>query len=347
MSIAALSCRLAQMESRPLYNKYSSYLKERYGELAYRVSVDAGFSCPNRKNGRNSPGCIFCDEAGSRAVYLRNDNGSYPEFLKFKESGLADYPPFWSYQSVESQINRAINFLSRRYKAKYFLLYFQAFSSTYAAASILKEIYDTALDLCPQGNLFKELIVSTRADCIDKEKAQLLASYKNENKVEDVWCELGLQTASDRLLKLINRGESVDDFVKSYNILKEAGIKVGVHIICGLPSETPQEQDKTISLLQKLKPDGIKIHNLNVIRGTALHTMYEKNPFHVDNMEEHIMRIIYYLRRLPAATTVMRLTCDSDSLNLIAPSKKWNKSQLAILLEKKMRELGAYQGDLL
>lgn len=335
------------MESQPLYNKYSTYLKKRYGELAYRVAVDGGFSCPNRKDGRESPGCIFCDEVGSLAVYLRNDNGSYPDSLKFKPQSDSAYPPRWSYESVKSQITRGITFLEHRYKAHIFLLYFQAFSSTFASVPILKEIYDKTLNLSQADNPFKELIVSTRADCIDIPKAKLLASYKQNNLVEDVWCELGLQSASDRLLELIRRGERVSDFIKSYNILKSEGVKVCVHIICGLPTETKEEQDLTIRLLQQLQPDGIKIHNLNITKATELHRLYEKNPFHVDSMEEHIERIIYYLRRLPKNCVVMRLTCDSDSPRLVVPSRKWNKSQLSILLEKRMRELHAYQGDLL
>ena len=127
------------------FRSYGSYLTEKYGKRAYRVGVDAGFSCPNRENGRSGFGCTFCDEAGSRAAYIRNDNGSYPESAAFKPCGLPGYPPGYSAEAVRSQIDRGIAFLRRRYRAEVFLLYFQAYSGTYAPPEILKRIYDDAL----------------------------------------------------------------------------------------------------------------------------------------------------------------------------------------------------------
>ena len=112
------------------FRSYGSYLTEKYGKRAYRVGVDAGFSCPNRENGRSGFGCTFCDEAGSRAAYIRNDNGSYPESAAFKPCGLPGYPPGYSAEAVRSQIDRGIAFLRRRYRAEVFLLYFQAYSGT-------------------------------------------------------------------------------------------------------------------------------------------------------------------------------------------------------------------------
>lgn len=323
-----------------LFQSYSHYLKNRYGKAAYRVAVDAGFSCPNREKGRGGVGCTFCDEAGSRAVYQRNDNGSYPESLTFSPCSIAGYPPLWSAASVESQIQRGICFLKHRYHAEIFLLYFQAYSNTYAEPAVLRQIYDHALAQAP----FRELIVSTRPDCVDEIKADLLASYCQPDF--DVWCELGLQTASNRLLRKIQRGHSVEDFIRSYHLLKSRGIKVSVHLICGLPSETLAERDATISLLKELSPDGVKLHNLNISVDTPLHREWLDSPFPVANMEEHIETLIYYIRRLPPQTVVMRLTCDTDSPRLIQPAKKWNKSQLLQKLEAKMREEKAIQGDL-
>ena len=182
------------------FRSYGSYLTEKYGKRAYRVGVDAGFSCPNRENGRGGFGCAFCDEAGSRAAYIRNDNGSYPESDAFKPCGLPGYPPGYSAEAVRSQIDRGIAFLRRRYRAEVFLLYFQAYSGTYAPPEILKRIYDDALAAAS----FSELIVSTRPDCLDGEKADLLASYRRPDF--DVWCETGLQTVHDKTLLAVRRG---------------------------------------------------------------------------------------------------------------------------------------------
>lgn len=324
-----------------LFRSYSHYLKERYGKSVYRVAVDAGFSCPNRKKGRGGEGCTFCDEMGSRAVYQRNDNGSYPESLSFSAYSLTDFPPFWSAENVESQIKRGIAFLKHRYHAELFLLYFQAYSNTDAKPEVLKKVYDHALSQAA----FRELIVSTRPDCIDEARADLLASYIRSDF--DVWCELGLQTASNRLLEKIQRGHSVEDFINSYQLLKNRGIKIAVHLICDLPTETPSEREETIALLKALKPDGVKLHNLNIACNTPLHREWLQNPFPVADMEKHIETLVYYIRRLPPCTVLMRLTCDTDSPRLILPEKKWNKSLLLQKLEAKMREEKAIQGDLL
>ncbi len=193
-----------------LFYSYSKYLKALYKAPAYRVSIDAGFSCPNREAGRAGYGCTYCDEYGARAMYIR------------KEKEL----------SIKEQVENAVVFLKKRYNAKILLLYFQAFSSTFAKTKKLKEIYDYTLSLAD----FKELIVSTRPDCITEENIDLLASYKK--KGYDVWVELGLQSGSDISLKGLNRGHTVLQFYKAYHLLKKRGIKVAIHLIFGIPGET-------------------------------------------------------------------------------------------------------------
>ncbi len=326
------------------YQNYSGYLKEKYGKNVYRISIDGGFSCPNREKGREGGGCIFCDEAGSRAVYLRNDDGTYPESMLFNSEGGEGFPPEWSRDSVESQIKRALSFLKKRYQAKAFILYFQAYSGTYASPLALKTIYDHALSFETPEIPFRELVVSTRPDAIDSTKADLLASYITDSR--EVWCELGLQTASPRLLRYIKRGHTLEQFLEAYQLLKERGIKKVVHLITGLPTETEEERDNTISLIAKLRPEGIKIHNLNLVKNTELYSQWENEPFEVDTMDEHIQTLVYYLRRLPPETLIMRMTCDTDRSRLVLPAEKWNKSQLLQKLQNEMRALGAKQGDL-
>ena len=245
------------------FRSYGSYLTEKYGKRAYRVGVDAGFSCPNRENGRGGFGCAFCDEAGSRAAYIRNDNGSYPESDAFKPCGLPGYPPGYSAEAVRSQIDRGIAFLRRRYRAEVFLLYFQAYSGTYAPPEILKRIYDDALAAAS----FSELIVSTRPDCLDGEKADLLASYRRPDF--DVWCETGLQTVHDKTLLAVRRGHTYADFLKSYRLLKERNIKTAVHLIFGLPGEGRTELTQTIDEINRLQTEEHQSPYTAVIEATV------------------------------------------------------------------------------
>ena len=260
------------------FRSYGSYLTEKYGKRAYRVGVDAGFSCPNRENGRSGFGCTFCDEAGSRAAYIRNDNGSYPE--------------------------RGIAFLRRRYRAEVFLLYFQAYSGTYAPPEILKRIYDDAL----ASAVFSELIVSTRPDCLDEKKADLLASYRRPDF--DVWCETGLQTIHDKTLLAIRRGHTYADFLKSYRLLKERNIKTAVHLIFGLPGEGRTELTQTIDEINRLKPDAVKIHNLQIPIGTPMFEALKRGEIQPYTMEEHLENTVFALKRLNPEIMIMRLTCD-------------------------------------
>ena len=266
---------------------YGSYLTEKYGKRAYRVGVDAGFSCPNRENGRSGFGCTFCDEAGSRAAYIRNDNGSYPESAAFKPCGLPGYPPGYSAEAVRSQIDRGIAFLRRRYRAEVFLLYFQAYSGTYAPPEILKRIYDDAL----ASAVFSELIVSTRPDF-------------------DVWCETGLQTIHDKTLLAIRRGHTYADFLKSYRLLKERNIKTAVHLIFGLPGEGRTELTQTIDEINRLKPDAVKIHNLQIPIGTPMFEALKRGEIQPYTMEEHLENTVFALKRLNPEIMIMRLTCD-------------------------------------
>ncbi len=176
---------------KKLFLSYSDYLKNRYGKTVYRVGVDGGFSCPNRKNGRPDHGCSFCGAFGARSAYLGDTE-----------------------QLIGDQIKKSIGFLKRRYKAEEFILYFQAYSSTFGKIEEIKKVYDYGLSL---GN-FKELVVSTRPDCITDEICELLTSYRSKDF--DVWVELGLQSSNDSTLDRINRGHSYSDFVNAYSILK-------------------------------------------------------------------------------------------------------------------------------
>ena len=315
------------MEKNPFYS-YGSYLRERYGKPAFRVGIDAGFSCPNRIGGRLSPGCSYCDAHGARAMYQRIPG-------EYSGSGAEDIRA-----SIAEQTEKGVRFLRKRYGAEVFLLYLQAFSNTNAPVGHLREVYDYALSL----NSYDELIVSTRPDCIDREKAGLLASYLEKGL--DVWVELGLQSSHDESLRRINRGHSVDDFEKAYRMLREYGIKLAVHLIFGLPGEGMRQINETAVFTAALKPEGVKFHNLHVPYNTPMYREYSEGRIHVPDSREHLEYVISAIERMPETTVIMRLTCDSARDQLAAPKDFMKKTAFYDLLRNEMLKRNSFQGRL-
>jgi len=307
-------------EAREPFFSYKRYLTERYGATVYRVAVDAGFSCPHRGAGRSGPGCVFCGPEGARAPYLG-------------DAKTGDEP-----RGLEAQIRGALGFLGKRYGAQEFILYFQAYSNTNAPAARLKEIYDRGLSLAD----FRELAVSTRPDCVDPEKADLLASYKNERR--DVWIELGLQSFHDRTLARINRGHTAADFRAAYALCRERGLKICVHLVFGLPGEGRPEIEATMRELAALGPDGVKIHNLHVVAGTPLAEEYARGLVEAPGADEHLERVIGALELLDPKTVIMRLVCDTPAARLVAPRDFPDKQRFLALLRAEMARRGSFQG---
>ena len=308
-------CRGSAM-TEPPYLTYSRYLRERHGRTVYRVAVDAGFSCPNREGGRSSRGCTYCAEDGGRAPYLG------------------------SRESLKNQVEGAVSFLRARYGAEAFILFFQAFSNTNADVGMLRQIYDSGLELAS----FCGLNVATRPDCVDEDKAALLASYRERGL--EVWVELGLQSACESTLRRIERGHSRDDFMRAYGLLKAKGLKVAVHLIFGLPGEGLESIMDTIGIVARLDPDGVKIHNLHVPVGTVLAAELAKGELTVPSPRQHLEYVIAALERLPARTVIMRLTCDTPPQKLAAPRDFWPKGKFTARVAAEMKARGARQGRL-
>ncbi|MFP4373831.1 MAG: TIGR01212 family radical SAM protein [Spirochaetaceae bacterium] len=298
------------------FHAYSTYLRDAYGERTYRIGVDAGFSCPNRGRDRRNGGCSFCDESGSRAAYIAD----------FEAADLT------------GQIERSREALVRRYGASQFILYFQAFSSTYAPPRKLREIYDAGLAVMP----FRELIVSTRPDCVDAEVAALLGSYRE--RLSDVWVELGLQSAHDETLRRIGRGHDVAAFDAALSHARAAGVKVAAHVIFGLPGEGPEDMQETVRFLAERRIDGIKIHNMHVVEGTPLAEEYRRGELEVPGPEAHLRSVAAAIELLPPETVVMRVTSDTARERLLAPREFWGKQEFRRRLVKHMQEHDMYQG---
>ena len=302
------------MDIKLPFNNYSGYLIKKYGKKAFRVSVDIGLSCPNRGTDRTSPGCIYCDGNGARATYLDKS------------------------VEIREQIERGVRFLKKRYNAEIFLLYIQAFSGTYGSIDDLKEIYDYCLSL---GD-FREIIISTRPDCIDEEKAELLCSYSKRGL--EVWVELGLQSSHDWSLERINRGHTVADFEKAFRLLRSRGIKLIAHLIFGLPDESEEDMLESIAYLAGLKPEGIKIHNLHVPLDTPLYDEYLAGELTVPCGQRHILYLVKALGMLPDDIIIMRVTCDTPDKRRAAPKRDLRKGEIYTLLAKEMIKKGIYQG---
>ena len=288
-----------------LYNDYGAYLKERYGTKVYRIGIDAGFSCPGR--------CLYCNANGSRASYTD------PK------------------KPVRDQIKTRIDYLKDAKGAVKFIAYFQAFTNTYAPAERLKATYDEALP-------FKEIVgisIGTRPDAVDEEKLALISSYK---KRYEVWIEYGLQSSHDKTLDYISRGHTFSDFVNAVKRSKELGISVCAHVIIGLPGETRNDIIGTARKLSELKIDGVKIHLLHILKGSALEKLYNEGKVTVLEQDEYAELVCDFLENLSKDILIQRLTGEGRGESHIAPLWALDKTGTINKIIEKMEERPSRQG---
>lgn len=285
-------------ETKKRYYQFSEYLKRKFGTKVYKITLDAGFSCPNRDGTISSGGCIFCDDGGS--------------FSRAHSNTL----------SVKEQMLTGVETLSSRFKAKKFMAYFQAYSNTYKPVDELKTIYDSSL--CHEDIV--GISIGTRPDCVDEEKLDLISSYTQNH---ETWVEYGLQSMHDKTLEFINRGHNFETFLNAYKMTKERGIKVGVHVILGLPNETKEDMLKTIKTLADLGVDGVKFHCLCIFPNTKLYKMYENNEIKLLEEDEYIDIVCDCLEILPSTTTIHRL--GGNGLQSIKVAPKWLNKKFEIL----------------
>jgi radical SAM protein (TIGR01212 family) len=295
-----------------MYKKFSEYLKKRFGCRVHKISVYAGFNCPNLDGTFSNKGCIYCNN-------------------------YAFSPSLRKVLTLEEQIEEGIEYGKKRFKAEKFIVYFQPYSNTYAPEEILKEKYDTV-------KKFPEIVgisIGTRPDCIDEEKLKLIESYTDDY---EVWIEYGLQSIHDKTLKIINRNHTYSDFLNAYEMTRKRNIKICAHVIIGLPDEDKEEIIETAKECGKLKLDGIKIHPVHVLKNTELERWYKEGKFKVMSMEEYIDLLCDFLSYLYPETIIQRLTADCDREYLVSPLWLLEKQKMLKLLEEKMEEKNIYQG---
>jgi len=297
------------------YFSFSRYLKELFGKRVYRITVDAGFTCPNRDGKKGKGGCIYCFSGSEYDMEKRR-------------------------RSVREQIEEGMKRVSRRYGAEGFLVYFQAYTNTYAPAEVLKGIYDEVRRF-PQ---VLGLIVGTRPDCVPKETLELLNSYTDDYLV---WIEYGLESSHFKSLRWMNRGHGVSDFVDA--VIRTKGypkLNVCAHVILGLPTEDYEDMMETADLLASLRIDGVKIHPLHVIRGTRLEEVYLKERFKLLSLEEYADLVVDFIERLPETTVIQRITGEAPENLLVGPS--WcshrEKNRVISLIRKRFEERDTFQG---
>ncbi len=279
------------------YNQFSAFLKNKFGAKVYKITLDAGFSCPNRDGTISTGGCIFCDGSGS---------------FSQAHSNLL---------SIEEQVKTGAETLSKRFKAEKFMAYFQAYTNTYKPVNELEKIYKASLahpDIVG-------LSIGTRPDCVDNDKLKLISDISKDYYT---WIEYGLQSIHNKTLKKINRGETFETFLRSYEKTKEYGINVCAHVILGL-WETHDEMMETAQKLAELKVDGVKIHMLCALENTKLAEMYERGEVDFMPEDEYINTVCDFLEYLPPETTIHRLAGNGLKKELIAP--RWIGKKLDCL----------------
>ncbi len=295
------------------YNQFSEELKRVFGCRVHRISVDAGFTCPNRDGSVGSGGCLFCSDRGS---------GSF---------GIARG------ETIAAQLELGKEVMVRKYKAKKFIAYFQPYSNTYAPVETLRTLYDAAL----QVEEIVGLIVGTRPDCLPDDVLELLAEYHRRTWF---WLELGLQSPVDRTLAAIDRGHDLATFLAAARRVKGLGIRLCVHVILGLPGESREEMLATPALLNDLGVDGVKIHLLHVNRGTRLAEMYERGKLILPEREEYVGLVCDFLERLGPRIFIQRLTGDGGK-DLVAPA--WSAAKFEVLnaIDDELERRGTRQGS--
>ena len=296
------------------YNRYADYQRRLYGERVQKVTVDAGFTCPNRDGTKGRGGCIYCNNESFNPGY---NSASKP---------------------IRQQIEEGVEFLKRRYKnVRKFIVYFQPYSNTYASLDTLKRYYEEALSH-PE---VIGLTIGTRPDCVDENKISYLEELAKEY---DITIEYGLESISDETLRKINRGHDVQSYLDALELTRERGIKICTHIIFGFPWENEELWLKTADWLSDKPFHFLKVHQLHVVKDTALERMYNKKPFYLMNPEEYIDLIIRFLERLNPNIVIQRLFGEAPPRTLIAPHWGVRNTQLTQWLEEEMRRRNTFQG---
>lgn len=294
------------------YSTFNEELRRRFGCRVQRVSLDAGFSCPNRDGKLAVGGCTFCGDRGSAAT------------------GVPVELPIWQ------QLQKSKDYLRKKFKAEKFLAYFQAYSNTYATVETLRNIYHEALrDPDVVG-----LVIGTRPDCLPDEVLELLTEL---NDTTYLWLELGMQTMHDRTLAAINRGHDHSCFVDAVKRCQARGVRVCAHLILGLPDESRDEMLASVQELNRLGVDGVKLHHLHLLKGSLLEEEFQAGRVPLMDRETYVQLVCDALELLSPTILIHRLMGDGRS-ELVAPD--WSRRKLEVLnqIDAELKKRNSRQG---
>jgi len=304
----------SRITSQNYYYKFSTFLKERYGERVQKITINADFTCPNRDGTVGEGGCIYCNNHGFN--------------VNIRQKPI----------SIREQIIAGIDHGKKNKRSK-FIAYFQAFSNTYATLDHLKKCYDEILP-------FDEIVglsIGTRPDCIDEDKLALINSYTSDRMV---WIEYGLQSVHDKTLQTINRGHDYAVFDRAIKLSSTyPDIFICVHMILGLPFETKEEMLKSASTIATLPIHGIKLHPLHIVKDTSLEKLFREKKFSPLSLPDYVELCCDFLERIPRHITVQRITADAPEALLIGPL--WVSRKMATLnaIDNEFRRRGTQQGS--
>ncbi|MFH1117852.1 MAG: TIGR01212 family radical SAM protein [Pseudomonadota bacterium] len=300
--------------TRAPYRSLSSWLKKRFGEPVRKINLDAGLGCPNRDGTLGSEGCIYCNPRGSGTGALSR--------------GV----------TLGGQVDQGIAFLSRRYKCRKFIAYFQSFTNTYAPPEHLAAIYRESLERPDVVGL----AVGTRPDCVPDPILDVLAETARDRLV---WVEYGLQSVHDGTLRLINRGHAGDAFFDAVSRTRQRGILVVAHLILGLPGESVDDMLETAKAVNESGVWGVKLHPLYVVRGTALERMFDEGKYTPLTQEEAEEATLAVMEELSPEMVIHRMTSDPHREELAAPLWMLDRRQVRTHLEETMIRTRFRQGS--
>lgn len=289
------------------YLSFNKYLKDKFGQKVYKISLDGGFTCPNRDGKAGTRGCIFCSKGGSG------------DFAESRE------------MSITEQIENGKKKVEKKIKNGKYIAYFQAFTNTYAPVEMLRQKYEEAINH-PD---IVALSIATRPDCLGDDVLRLLDEM---NKIKPVFVELGLQTIHQKSAKYIRRGYDLSIYDKAVRDLKKIGVNVVVHVILGLPNESENDMLETVKYVCESGANGIKLQLLHVIDGTDLANDYEKGLFKTLEFDEYVNLIVKCVKIIPKDIVIHRLTGDGAKKDLIAPLWSADKKRVLNAINKALRE---------
>lgn len=305
------------MVHNPLYNDFAAFLKQHFICKVQKISINAGFTCPNRDGSKGQGGCTYCNNQTFNPEYCHTD------------------------KSVRTQLEEGKRFFSYKYPDMKYLAYFQAYTNTYGELQELKNKYLEAL----QTEDVVGLVIGTRPDCMPDE---LLDYLEELNKQHFLLVEYGIESTNDQTLIRINRGHTFAETVDAIERTASRGILTGGHVILGLPGESPEEIVSQAGTLSRLPLTTLKLHQLQLIRGTRMAYEYYKNPeeFHLFGVDEYIDLVIDYVEHLRPDIVLERFISQSPKKLLIAPDWGLKNYEFTARVQKRMQERGSYQGKL-